>query len=109
MSYRENYFCAEGRSHYNEDDMCNYYPQYARGLALNPPTFINYKIVEKIDEKGLEDYISSLVDEKIDKVKQLVYKNLKEDLSLSIEEATRLAFAELGIISDEEIDTITQN
>jgi len=89
--------------------MYNYYPQYARDLAPKIPPFINYTIVEKIDEKGLEDYISSLVNEKIDKVKPLIYKNLKEDLSLSIEEATRLAFAELGIISDEEIDTITQN
>lgn len=108
MSY-QGYFCSEGRAHYNENDMWGYQTHYARDLAPRPPTFINYTIIEKVDEKGLEDYISSLVNEKVDIIKRLIYEKLKADVSLSVEEATRLAFAELGIITEEDINIITEN
>lgn len=112
MFDREAYFCSEGKPHYNEDYMWSYYPTAPKSPYLTSgPTFIN--VVEKIDEKGLENYITSVVNSKVNiitgEISSLVYNKLKNDVSLSVEEAVHLTFAELGIISEEDIDTITQN
>ncbi len=105
---------SEGRCHYNteEGDYSNPIPV---DYMMIPPTFITYNVqpIEKIDEQKVRETLSKIFEEKsesfISRIQLLVEEKMSADINMSIDEAIRQAFSELGAISNEEIDVIVEN
>lgn len=84
-----------------------------------PPTFVTYQVQadwntllahyeDQIKETILK-YSSNITDEQVGLIIQKVLENIDPTIEVNIEQKIIEAFAEIGIISNEEIDEITSN
>lgn len=109
---RESYLCSEGRDHYNENYAWGYQPLRAPSLITQPPTIITYNVKEEINREDIQSYVNELVESKLNiitkNISDLVYSKLSENVDLTVQEAVQQAFLELDVISEEDINNITQ-
>lgn len=103
------YLSREGRHNCNmEWDYSN--PKYV-DWSMHPPTFIIQDV--SIDMEKLHDYIVELLSEHsaqfADQITSIVVERMQNHIDSSLQDSVAAAFAEIGIISEEEINTITEN
>ena len=103
------YLSSEGRHHCDiEQDYSN--PKYM-DWGMRSPTFIIQNIT--VDTEGLHDYITRLLNEHdaqfADQITNIVIERVQNQIDSSVEESIAAAFAEIGVISEAEIDDIVEN
>ena len=106
-----------GRPTY-ELDLSNPRPTHYPGFS-GGPTFLTYEV--KVDdemlkeayhdeiEETIRELLRNATEEQVALVTSEVLAHIGDEMELSIEEKVHAAFSSLGIISDEEIDEITEN
>lgn len=106
---------SEGRCHYNTEEVDCSNPIPPPDYMAIPPTFVPYtaRPFAEVEEDKVRVALSRLLEEKSERyianIQKLVEEKLQANIALSIEEAIRQAFSELGIITNEEIDDIVEN
>ena len=103
------YLSSEGRHHCDtESDYSN--PKYM-DWGMHPPTFIIQNI--SVDVEGLHNYIAELLSEHdaqlADQITNIVIERVENHIDSSVENSIAAAFAEVGVISEAEIDAIVEN
>lgn len=116
------WLCAEGRFHYNEDDLFLRDIAYTVDTRFIPPTIVNYNVVEQVTneitkevvlnrdeimeiiEEMLPERLSNLKNEVTAYVLGSINNNMVENIRVTVAEAIN----EISSISSEEIDEITQ-
>lgn len=120
---REDYFSSNGYSHYNYDMMYDNEAFYTQNFSTYDIMYNdkckkkNYSIItnniKQINQLELiQEYLSTLMNTKaddiIEKVSNLIFQQLQDNISLTIIEAIQQTL-QFEPISEEEIDIITQN
>lgn len=114
MLDREIYFCSEEKPHYNYEMMYYYdFPNERKKQSLKYQNIsITAKLSEAIEEK-IQNYTINIFENNIENVIERIFNSviekIQDNITLSVDEAIQQAFSELEVISEEDINNITQN
>ena len=112
MFDKEAYFCSEEKPHYNYEMMYYYdFPNERKNQSLKYQNIsITAKLSEAIEEK-IQNYTINIfennIENVIEQISNSVIEKIQNNITLSVDEAIQQAFSELEVISEEDINNIT--